>query len=146
VGEVHRHHLAGPTDAAACDPHIGNTYVLPDNDVGFLDWQVVRRGNYSIDLGYFIQGALTVEDRRASEVDIVEAYRDALDVPADERPSGKEVWRRYRASTAHGLTMWLVTAASDTWQRQEVSLTLAQRYAAAFVDLEGATAIDQLTR
>jgi Phosphotransferase enzyme family len=38
------------------DAHIGNTYVLPDNDVGFLDWQVVRRGNWSVDVGYFLQG------------------------------------------------------------------------------------------
>ena len=30
------------------DPHIGNTYVLPDGTVGFLDWQMVRRGNYSL--------------------------------------------------------------------------------------------------
>ena len=46
------------------DPHIGNTYVLPDNEVGFLDWQMARRGNWSLDLGYFLQGALTIEDRR----------------------------------------------------------------------------------
>ena len=46
------------------DPHIGNTYVLPDDTVGFLDWQMARRGNFSLDLGYFLQGALTIEDRR----------------------------------------------------------------------------------
>ncbi len=134
----------GPPTLLHGDPHIGNTYVMPDNGVGFLDWQVVRRGNYSVDLGYFIQGALTVEDRRSTEADIVEAYRDALDMPADQRPTREEIWKRYRASTAHGLTMWLVTAASDTWQRPEISLTLARRYAAAFVDLEGAAAIDEL--
>ena len=39
--------------------------------------------------------------------------------------------------------MWLVTAASD-WQRLEVSLTLAHRYAAAFADLDGAAAINDL--
>jgi len=40
--------------------------------------------------------------------------------------------------------MWLVTAASD-WQRLEVSLTLAHRYATAFTDLGGAAAINDLT-
>ena len=127
------------------DPHIGNTYVLPDNGVGFLDWQVLRTGNPSLDLGYFLQGACTVEDRRAAERELVEEYRAALELPAGERPSHEDVWRRYRASTAHGLTMWLVTAASD-WQRLEVSLTLAHRYAAAFTDLAGSAAIDELTR
>jgi aminoglycoside phosphotransferase (APT) family kinase protein len=41
--------------------------VLPDDDVGFLDWQMARRGNWSLDLGYFLQGALTIEDRRRGE-------------------------------------------------------------------------------
>jgi aminoglycoside phosphotransferase (APT) family kinase protein len=127
------------------DPHIGNTYVLPDDRVGFLDWQVLRTGNSSIDLGYFVQGACTVEDRRAAERGLVAEYHAALEVPAGELPPYEDVWRRYRASTAHGLTMWLVTAASD-WQRLEVSLTLAHRYAAAFTDLDGAAAIKDLTR
>jgi Phosphotransferase enzyme family len=126
------------------DPHIGNTYVLPDDGVGFLDWQVLRRGNHCLDLGYFLQGALTVADRRSSEMDLVEGYREALDLPDEERPTREEIWCRYRASAAHGLAMWLVTAASDTWQRPEVSLTLAQRYAAACVDLESVAAIDEL--
>ena len=125
------------------DPHIGNTYVTPDDGVGFLDWQVVRTGNPSIDLGYFLQGSCTTEDRRNVERRLVEEYCAALELPADERPSSDDVWLRYRASTAHGLTMWLVTAASD-WHRPEVSLTLSERYAAAFIDLDAATAIEEL--
>ena len=128
------------------DPHIGNTYVLPDDGVGFLDWQVLRRGNYSLDLGYFLQGALTVADRRANEAELVTEYLDALELPGELRPTRNEIWLRYRASAAHGLTMWLVTAASDTWQRPEVSLALAHRYAAAFVDLETAAALDEMTK
>jgi Phosphotransferase enzyme family len=127
------------------DPHIGNTYVLPDDNVGFLDWQVLRRGNFSLDLGYFLQGAVTVDDRRTSEGDLVEEYRSALDVPDTDRPSRAETWLRYRASVAHGLTIWLATAASNTWQRPEVSLALAQRYAAAFDDLDTPSAINELT-
>jgi aminoglycoside phosphotransferase (APT) family kinase protein len=126
------------------DAHIGNTYVLPDDGVGFLDWQVVRRGNPSVDLGYFLQGACTVENRRAAERELVEEYRLALELGKDELPSLEDTWLRYRASTAHGLALWLVTAASD-WQRLEVSLALSERYAAAFVDLDAAAAISQLS-
>jgi len=46
------------------DTHIGNTYVLPNDEVGFLDWQVVRRGRWSLDVGHFLISALTKEDRR----------------------------------------------------------------------------------
>jgi hypothetical protein len=136
----------GPPTLLHGDPHVGNTYVLPDGEVGFLDWQVLRRGNFSLDLGYFLQGALTIEDRRDAEVELIDEYLSALDLPNGNRPSREETMLRYRASAAHGLTMWMATAASDTWQRPEVSMALAQRYATAFVDLEAASAIDELTR
>jgi len=129
------------------DPHIGNTYVLPDDTVGFLDWQMVRRGNFALDLGYFLQGALTIEDRRRSERDLVEEYRGALSLPADDMPSADEVWLRYRASVAHGLAIWIATlSGGDAWQGAEICLALAQRYAAAFVDLDTRGALDAITR
>jgi len=125
------------------DPHIGNTYVTPDDDLGFLDWQMARRGNWSLDLGYFLQGALTIEDRRRHERALLEEYRDALALPRDEMPSADEIFLRYRASVAHGLTLWLCTASADggLWQRAEVAVTLAQRYAVAYGDLDTAAAI-----
>lgn len=128
------------------DAHIGNTYVLPDDDVGFLDWQMARRGNWSLDLGYFLQGALTIEDRRSAERDLIEEYRDALTLPSDEMPSSNEVWLRYRASVAHGMAIWLATASGgDAWQSAEISTTLARRYAVAFVDLDTRSALDAIT-
>jgi hypothetical protein len=127
------------------DPHIGNTYVLPDDTVGFLDWQMARRGNFSLDLGYFVQGALTIEDRSKGEHDLVAEYRDALTLPADERPSADEVWLRYRASVAHGLAIWIATlSGGDAWQGADICLALAQRYAEAFVDLDTRAALDAI--
>jgi hypothetical protein len=134
----------GPATLLHGDAHIGNTYLLGNEHVGFLDWQVLRRGNHMLDVGYFVQGALTVEDRRSSEREIVERYHEALQPLGDERPSLDEMWLRYRASTAHGLALWMATAASDTWQRPEVSATLATRYAFAFDDLHAAAAINAL--
>jgi hypothetical protein len=126
------------------DPHVGNTYVLPDDEVGFLDWQVVRRGNWSQDVGYFLVSALTVEDRRASEAGLIEAYRNALDLPPGARPTVEEAWLRYRASPAYGLAVWLATLGTDTAQRREVCLSLSERYAAAFVELETSDALTRL--
>jgi hypothetical protein len=133
----------GPLTLLHGDAHIGNTYTLPGERVGFLDWQVVRRGNHCLDVGYFLQGALTIEDRRANEKDLVAHYHSSLALPEHERQTLDDVWLRYRASVAHGLTLWLATAASD-WQRLEVSLALAERYAAAFIDLKTPEAIEAL--
>ena len=127
------------------DPHIGNTYVLPTGEVGFLDWQVARRGNWSLDVGYFLQGALTTEDRRSHERDLLEEYRSALELPADERPSAQETWLRYRASVAHGLALWLATAsAGAAWQRPDIAVALARRYSIAYVDLDTPAALDRI--
>lgn len=127
------------------DPHIGNTYVLPDDEVGFLDWQMARRGNWSLDVGYFLQGALTIEDRRRAERDLLTEYRDALTLPAAERPTADEVWLRYRASVAHGLAIWMATlSGGDAWQGADICLALAQRYSAAFLDLDTRAALDAI--
>jgi hypothetical protein len=47
---------------------------------------------------------------------------------------------------AHGLAIWLATLSHDGWQRREVCVALAQRYAAAFVDLDTPAAIDAIDR
>jgi hypothetical protein len=141
--------LTGPSSAAPTllhgDPHIGNTYVLPGDEVGFLDWQMARRGNWSLDVGYFLQGALTIEDRRRAERDLLAEYRSALDLPADEKPTAEDIWLRYRASVAHGLAIWMATlSGGDAWQRADICLAFAQRYAAAFVDLDTRAALAAL--
>jgi hypothetical protein len=104
---------------------------------------VARRGNFSLDLGHFLQGALTVDDRRTSERVLLEEYREALALAADECPSVDEIWLRYRASVAHGLTLWLCTpSAGELWQRPDIAITLAQRYSVAYADLQTAALED----
>ena len=52
---------------------------------------------------------------------------------------------RYRASVAHGLAIWIATlSGGDAWQRPDICLAFAQRYAAAFVDLDTRAAIDAI--
>jgi hypothetical protein len=127
-----------PMTLLHADAHLGNVYILPGDDVGFLDWQVVRRGGWSQDVGYFIAGALTVEDRRAHEVDLLREYLGAVGAAA---PGWDTAWDRYRASGAYGLAIWLSTLGTDGYQPQSVSLDLARRYATAFTDLETEAAL-----
>ncbi len=125
------------------DAHIGNSYVLPGDQMGFLDWQVVRRGHWSQDVGYFLVGALTIEDRRKHERELVEIYRDALQFTDERMPTAEDAWRRYCLSPAYGAAIWLSTLGTDGWQRPEVSLSLAQRYAAAMEDLDTLTQLEK---
>lgn len=43
IGTLTRSSRSAPTLLHG-DAHIGNTYVLPGGEVGFLDWQMLRRG------------------------------------------------------------------------------------------------------
>jgi hypothetical protein len=130
-----------PVTLLHADAHIGNTYVLPDGNVGFLDWQVVRRGEWSQDVGYFLVSALTSEDRRRSERDLLEVYRTALDVPDSDRLSREQMWLRYRTTPAYGMAIWLSTLGTDGFQSQSVSSELAQRFSSAFVELDTLAAL-----
>jgi len=75
----------------------------------------------------------------------LDLYRDALELPAEEVPSADDIWLAYRASVAHGLAIWMATlSGGDAWQRADICLAFAQRYAAAFVDLETSDALNTL--
>ena len=134
---------AGPATLLHGDPHIGNTYVLPDGDVGFLDWQVLRRGNFSLDLGYFLQGAVTIDDRRTCETDLIDDYREALGLPSDEMPT-----RRRGLASLPGLCRPRPRHLAGDLQLRRLAerglCSLVQRYAAAFVDLETRAALDAI--
>ncbi|MFC5752227.1 phosphotransferase [Actinomadura rugatobispora] len=134
----------GPMTLLHGDTHIGNTYVLPDGEVGFLDWQVVRRGNWSHDVGHFLIGALPEEDRRDAETGLVEEYRRSLEAAGAAGPSAEEAWLRYRASAVYGLVIWLSTLGSAGYQRPEVSLALVERFSAAYAELEAEDALARL--
>lgn len=126
------------------DAHIGNTYMLPEGTVGFLDWQVLRRGNWSQDAGYFLVGALVEEDRRNGERELIDGYRRALAVPEDDRPTAEQAWLRYRGTPAYGLAIWLSTLGTDGWQDPAISRALVRRYATAFVELDTPAALDAI--
>jgi hypothetical protein len=122
------------------DAHIGNTYVLPEGDVGFLDWQVARRGNWSQDVGHFLAGSVTTEVRRKHERSMLDAYRGELGLALDP----DDAWTWYRASAIYGLTIWLSTLGVEGYQTTEVARALVERFAAAFVDLDTVAAIEAL--
>jgi Ser/Thr protein kinase RdoA (MazF antagonist) len=133
----------GPLTLLHADAHVGNVYTLPGNQMGFLDW-IVRRGHWSQDVGYFLVGALSEDDRRRSEHLLIEEYLAALTVPAAERPSFDEAWLRYRAVHIYGLTIWLSTLGTDGWQPHAISLQLAQRFAAACIEHDTLGALTSL--
>jgi hypothetical protein len=84
----------------------------------------------------------SVADRPAHVTDLV--CHQSLQLHDEICPDRADIWLRYQACVAHGLALWLATAASNR-QRPEVSLALDERCATTFGDLDTPHAVEQLT-
>lgn len=122
------------------DVHIGNWYVAEDGAMGLYDWLLMTRGQWALDLAYALMSALTVEDRRSWEGDLLRLYLDKVTCSGGAPPSFAEAWLRYRQQTMHCLIFWLFTLGSGVLQPQmqpkAVSETNVVRMTQAVVDLE----------
>lgn len=90
------------------DCHAGNVWEGPDG-IGLVDWQVLQRGNWSQDVAYHIAAALSVEDRRAHERDLLAHYLDRLAAHGGTPPAFDKAWALYMAASPYGLLMWGIT-------------------------------------
>lgn len=113
------------------DAHLAQLYVREDGRPAFLDWQAPCLAPWSHDVTYFMGSALSIEDRRAHERDLLEHYLQALAAFGGPRIAFADAWEDYRRHTLHGFA-WLVTPA--VMQPPEVVGAMAERYAAAIED------------
>ena len=91
------------------DPHIGNIFLDGDGRPCFVDWQLVQRGPWYLDVGYHLASSLTVEDRRRHEDHLVAHYLDRMAAAGVEVPSTRDAWRRLRRGFLHGFYLWAIT-------------------------------------
>jgi hypothetical protein len=115
------------------DAHLGNTHISSDGDVTFIDWQGVCIAPWSYDVAYFITGALTVEDRRNHERDLLAHYRAALVGAGGPQLSPDGCFAAYRRHALHGF-LWALTP--PVMQTAERVQAMSVRHLAAIEDLE----------
>lgn len=113
------------------DAHLGNTYVDAGGRPGFLDWGGVTAGHWAREVCYFLAGALTPDDRRTNETDLLRLYLDALGTEVHDTPSWEEAWLDYRRHLLHGL-LWFLCP--PEMQPIEVIDANVQRFSAACID------------
>jgi aminoglycoside phosphotransferase (APT) family kinase protein len=91
------------------DAHAGNVYVL-DGRVSLIDWQMLQRCHWSIDVAYHVGAALPVELRRTAERDLLDHYLERLRMlGVADVPDRESAWADYRAAVAYGYYLWAVT-------------------------------------
>jgi hypothetical protein len=113
------------------DAHIGNAYLDGTGQPGFYDWQTFCLAPPLDDVTYFIGGALSTQDRRSHERDLLRHYLGALAAGGGPRLDWDDAWLDYRRYQIHGFFWALLPPA---WQPVDVSVPMAERYIAAIGD------------
>jgi len=123
------------------DVHIGNWYQTDKGRMGLCDWQCAGRGHWSRDLSYAISGALTIEDRRAWEEDLVRRYLARFEEVSGQAIPFDDAWTYYRQQMFHALLNWTPTLCPSEFlpalmQTEATSIAMIQRMTAAIDDLD----------
>ncbi|CAN5707541.1 phosphotransferase [soil metagenome] len=130
----------GPHTLLHGDAHPGNTY-FRNGKAGLLDWQVVRRGHPARDLAYAMIFGLSTVDRRNSERDLLDVYRQALMMAGGPEIDFDDLWTRYRQAAAYTFVSSLTTAGLGGMQSDAVALEGLQRTVVALDDLDTVKAL-----
>jgi len=139
--QVQRQHTVAPTTLLHGDPHVGNTYLLPGERAGLLDWQLMVRGRWAHDVTYILITALDTEVRRSHQRDLLAEYLDRLaSAGVPTAPTLGDAFTQYRAAALWGLVIgWLICPPEN--YGTEVTIANIARLVAAVDDLETFAAI-----
>jgi len=120
------------------DAHVGNTYLDAAGRPSFVDWQLVQRGPWYVDVGYHIASALTVEDRRDTEHDLLRHYLDRLAGAGIDAPSWDDARLGLRVGIVHGFYLWGITLKVEP----AVTTMLLERLGTAAADHDAFAAVE----
>ncbi len=121
------------------DAHVGNVFLDAAQVPSMLDWQLVQRGNWALDVGYHLASTLTVEERRHTERDLLRHYLDCLAAHGITPPAWDEAWRAIALGMVHGFFLWGIT----TKVQPDVIATLLHRIGTAVADHDALSALHE---
>ena len=135
--EVHDHM---PHTLSHGDVHLKNWYVAGTGEMGLGDWQCATRGHWGRDFSYTLATALTIENRRAWEKDLLRSYLEQMQAAGGPAMSFEEGWKHYRQQLITALTWWTFTLTPPKglpdMQPRDTSLEFIRRISTAMDDVD----------
>ncbi|SEO55063.1 phosphotransferase [Trujillonella endophytica] len=128
---------ASPWAVIHGDAHVGNVFVDGEGRSCLVDWQLVQRGPWYVDVGYHIASTLPIEQRREHERDLLRHYLDRLAAGGVDRPDEDEAWRLIKHGIVHGFYLWAITQKVAP----PITTELLTRIGAAVEDHDALTAV-----
>ena len=133
-------HDSLPNTLAHGDVHLKNWYVAGPGHMGLADWQCCNRGHWSRDIAYTISTALSIEDRRQWEKQLIEQYLDELKSKGGASVTFDQAWDLYRSQLVAALAWWTFTLTPPPglpdMQPRDITLDFIGRIATAIDDLD----------
>lgn len=133
-------HARSPLHLSHGDVHLKNWYVAGSGEMGLSDWQCASRGHWARDVAYTMSTALTVENRRAWERELISYYLDQLRASGGPDVSFDAGWNAYRQQLITALTWWTITMAPTEnipdMQPKDITLEFIRRISTAMDDLD----------
>jgi hypothetical protein len=112
--EAVRHIARGLEDVEhACllhgDAHVGNLFLDATGAPCLVDWQLVQRGPWYLDVGYHIGCTLSPNERRNNESELLALYLERLGAEGADVPSWADAWRGIGVGLVYGFFLWAIT-------------------------------------
>lgn len=94
------------------DAHAGNIF-RNERGSGLIDWQVLQRGSWAIDVAYHLCAVLPVALAELEERRLLGLYLDMARGLGLTLPDEEQAWRQYREAVVYGYYMWGITRRVD---------------------------------
>lgn len=91
------------------DAHAGNIFRTAAGETGLIDWQLLQRGGWALDVAYHLNAVLPVELAAGEERRLLGHYLDLMRGQGCELPDAEEAWRQYREAAIYGYYLWSIT-------------------------------------
>lgn len=97
------------------DSHGGNIYRDAAGNPGLIDWQLLQRGGWALDVAYHVVAVLPADVAERTERELLAHYLDLMRTAGWVMPDAELAWREYREATLYGYYLWAITrrVASD---------------------------------
>lgn len=90
------------------DAHAGNIF-RTDRGSGLIDWQVMQRSGWAVDVAYHLCAVLPAELAEKEERNLLNHYLDLGRAHGLTLPDAEEAWLQYREAVMYGFYMWGIT-------------------------------------
>jgi hypothetical protein len=122
----------GPFCLLHGDPHLGNSFVTTNDELGILDWQIYIAGPWAHDVSYSLVGGLSVDDRRRFERELLQLYLAKMRSNGVTAIEDQAAWDEYCGFIAYGYWVWV--RAPPAQQPIKNNIAMSERYGAAMAD------------